>query len=82
MKEADTVQRLWQSTMAARWKGVIICEAKYTANCYWYLIIFDGHGNRAPRRLVRCMHEHWMREVGTFDTKDLNPDWLKPVEQR
>jgi hypothetical protein len=70
-------RRLYQSHYSAQWQGIIIAR-EGASDCYWYLILYDRHGNPMTRRTLKLLHEHWVRDTGEkINASTINPDWLK-----
>lgn len=67
---------LYRSRFRRRWYGIRLVAAR-TDGCSYYLIVKTARGLPIPRRIVKSMHDSWLKPAGTYDVSQLNQDWLR-----
>ena len=73
--------KLYESRYRARWRGIILNSSDCVSHCFYYLILFDRHGNPVKQRLVKHLDPNWMIDTGELvDISHINPDWLALVK--
>lgn len=77
-----------ESLYKNRWKGVVLDVTKRSSMnfcgrtlhpdpLYTVLIVFDQHGNKITKRIIKISDCNWFKECKSFDISWVNPDWFK-----
>ena len=71
-----TIAPLYRSRFRRPWYGIKLAPCHNAPGCNFYLLVLTARGHPMQRRIVKTLHEHWVRPMGTVDLASVNPDWL------